>query len=86
LVEAVLSTAGHESRRRFDRPAGLTAREVDVLRLLARGSSPKEIADGLGMAPRPPGNHIEPIYPKFGAKNGVAAGLFAVEHGLLPES
>jgi HD-GYP domain-containing protein (c-di-GMP phosphodiesterase class II) len=85
VVEAVLSTAGHESRRRFDRPAGLTAREVDVLRLLARGSSTKEIADELGMAPKTAGNHIEHIYSKIGAKNRVAASLFAVEHGLLPE-
>src|SRR5499427_6341648 len=85
VVEAVLSTAGHESRRRFDRPAGLTAREVDVLRLLARGSSTKEIADELGMAPKTAGNHIEHIYSKIGAKNRVAASLFAVERGLLPE-
>jgi HD-GYP domain-containing protein (c-di-GMP phosphodiesterase class II) len=85
VVEAVLSTAGHESRRRFDRPAGLTAREVDVLRLLARGSSTKEIADELGMAPKTAGNHIEHIYSKIGAKNRVAASLFAVERGLLSE-
>ena len=67
------------------RAAGLTAREVDVLRLLARGSSTKEIADELGMAPKTAGNHIEHIYSKIGAKNRVAASLFAVERGLLPE-
>jgi HD-GYP domain-containing protein (c-di-GMP phosphodiesterase class II) len=85
IVEAVLSTAGHESRRRLDRPAGLTARELDVLRLAARGLSTKEIADHLEMSPKTAGNHIEHIYAKIGAKNRVSASLFAVEHGLLPE-
>jgi DNA-binding CsgD family transcriptional regulator len=85
IVEAVLSTAGHESKRRLDRPAGLTAREVDVLRLAARGLSTKEIAGRLDMSPKTAGNHIEHIYAKIGAKNRVSASLYAVEHGLLPE-
>jgi HD-GYP domain-containing protein (c-di-GMP phosphodiesterase class II) len=85
IVEAVLSAAGHRARQRRDGPAGLTAREVDVLRLLARGLSTKEIAERLVMSPKTAGNHIEHIYSKINAKNRVAASLFAATHGLLPE-
>jgi HD-GYP domain-containing protein (c-di-GMP phosphodiesterase class II) len=85
IVEAVLSVAGHRTRQRRDGPAGLTAREVEVLRLLARGLSTREIAEGLGVSPKTAGNHIEHIYGKINAKNRVGASLFAVQHGLLPE-
>jgi DNA-binding NarL/FixJ family response regulator len=85
IVEAVLSAAGHRTRQRRDGPAGLTAREVDVLRLLARGLSTKQIAERLVVSPKTASNHIEHIYGKINAKNRVAASLFAVEHGLLPE-
>ena len=63
----------------------MTAREVEVLRLLARGLSTKEIAKHLVVAPKTAANHIEHIYSKINARNRVAASLFAVEHGLLPE-
>jgi HD-GYP domain-containing protein (c-di-GMP phosphodiesterase class II) len=84
-VEAVLEAAGHRVPRRRARPAGLTAREVEVLRLLARGMSNKAIAAHLVIAPKTASNHIEHIYSKIDAPNRAAAGLFAVQHGLLPE-
>ena len=84
-VEAVLEAAGHRARRRREGPAGLTAREVEVLRLLARGLSTKQIAERLAMSPKTAGNHIEHIYTKIDATNRVTASLFAVQHGLLPE-
>jgi HD-GYP domain-containing protein (c-di-GMP phosphodiesterase class II) len=84
-VEAVLEAAGHRSRRRHERPAGLTAREIEVLQLLARGLSTKQIAGNLAMSPKTAGNHIEHIYAKIDATNRVTASLFAVQHGLLPE-
>ena len=65
-------------------PHGLTAREIDVLRLLARGLSSKEIAAQLVISPKTARNHIEHIYAKTGASNRAAASLFAVQHGLLP--
>jgi DNA-binding NarL/FixJ family response regulator len=71
--------------RRREGPAGLTAREVEVLRLLARGLSNKEIASRLVIAPKTVGNHVEHIYAKIGASNRAGAGLFALRHGLLPE-
>jgi HD-GYP domain-containing protein (c-di-GMP phosphodiesterase class II) len=84
-VEAVLSAAGHRVRRRREGPAGLTAREVEVLRLLARGLSNKEIAEQLVISPKTAGNHIEHIYAKIDASSRVAASMFAVQHALLPE-
>jgi HD-GYP domain-containing protein (c-di-GMP phosphodiesterase class II) len=84
-VDAVLAAAGHRVPRRRPRPAGLTDREVEVLRLLARGLTNKEIAAALVIAPKTAGNHVEHIYTKTGATNRAAAGLFAVQHGLLPE-
>jgi HD-GYP domain-containing protein (c-di-GMP phosphodiesterase class II) len=84
-AEAVLDAAGHRVRRRREGPAGLTAREVEVLRLVAQGLSTKEIAVRLGMSPKTAGNHIEHIYAKIDATNRVTASLFAVQHGLIPE-
>ncbi len=84
-VEAVLSAAGHPSLRRSDQPAGLTAREVDVLRLVARGMSSRQIADRLIISPKTARNHIEHIYIKIDASSRVTASLFAVRNGLLPD-
>jgi DNA-binding CsgD family transcriptional regulator len=84
-VDAVLKAAGHRVARRPEGPAGLTAREVEVLRLLARGLSNKEIARQLVITPKTAGNHVEHIYAKIQASTRAAAGLFAMQHGLLPE-
>src|SRR5690349_6090262 len=87
-VDAVLEAAGHRVPRRREAlagPAGLTAREVEVLVLLARGLSNKQIAGRLVITPKTAGNHVEHIYAKIGASNRAAAALFAVQHGLLPE-
>ena len=83
-VEAVLATAGHRADRRHSRPAGLSAREVQVLQLVARGLSSREIAERLTLSPKTVRNHTERIYAKTGTGNRVAASLFAVRHGLLP--
>jgi HD-GYP domain-containing protein (c-di-GMP phosphodiesterase class II) len=82
-VDAVLAAAGHEITRRAERPAGLTPREVEILRLLARGLLNKEIARRLGITPKTVGNHVEHIYAKIGVSTRAAAALFATEHGLL---
>ncbi len=67
-------------------PAGLTAREIEVLRLLSRGLSTKQIAQRLAISPKTASNHIEHIYAKIDATNRASASLFAVHHGLLPET
>jgi HD-GYP domain-containing protein (c-di-GMP phosphodiesterase class II) len=84
-VEAVLATAGHRVARRRQGPAGLTAREIDVLRLLARGMSSREIATRLVISPKTARNHIEHIYAKIGASSRAAASLYAMQHGLLSD-
>jgi DNA-binding CsgD family transcriptional regulator len=81
----VLAAAGHRVPRRLDRPAGLTAREVDVLRLVARGLSSKEVATRLVITPKTARNHIEHIYAKIGASNRAGASLFAIQNGLLTD-
>jgi HD-GYP domain-containing protein (c-di-GMP phosphodiesterase class II) len=83
-VEAVLAADGHAVSRRHSRPAGLTPREIEILRLIARGLSSREIADRLTLSAKTVRNHTEHIYAKTGAANRVTASLFAVEHGLLP--
>ena len=85
VVEAVLGAAGHRVSRRREGPAGLTPREVEVLILLARGLSNKEVARQLVISPKTAGNHIEHIYSKVGASSRAKASLFAMQHGLLPE-
>lgn len=82
-VAAVLGAAGHRVPRKREAPLGLTAREVEVLRLLARGLTNKDIAQVLVISPKTAGNHIEHIYTKIGASTRAAASLFAVQHGLL---
>lgn len=83
-VDGVLAAAGHRVVRRREGPAGLTSREVDVLRLLARGLSSKQIATELVISPKTARNHIEHIYAKIGTSSRATASLFAMQHGLLP--
>jgi HD-GYP domain-containing protein (c-di-GMP phosphodiesterase class II) len=60
-VEAVLAAAGHWVARRQVGVAGLTPREVEVLRPLARGLSSREIAARLVISHKTARNHIEHI-------------------------
>jgi HD-GYP domain-containing protein (c-di-GMP phosphodiesterase class II) len=80
---AVLTAAGHRPARRVARPAGLTSREVEVLRLLARGLSNREIASRLVISPKTVSHHVEHIYAKTGTTNRALASLFAAHHGLI---
>jgi HD-GYP domain-containing protein (c-di-GMP phosphodiesterase class II) len=82
-VNAVLTAAGH---RAFARPAavcGLTEREVEVLGLLARGRSNKEMARQLRISARTVGSHVEHIYAKIEVNTRGAAAMFAMRHGLV---
>ncbi|WP_415953447.1 HD domain-containing phosphohydrolase [Streptomyces sp. KLOTTS4A1] len=80
VVVAAGQAPGHPRPRR---PAGLTDREVDVIRLLARGRSNKEIANRLVISRRTAEHHVQHIYDKIGHSTRAAAALFAMEHDLL---
>lgn len=70
--------------RRQEWPAGLTDREVEVLRLMARGLSRRQAAEALFVSEGTIRSHLEHIYGKIGVSNRSAATLFAIEHRLLP--
>jgi HD-GYP domain-containing protein (c-di-GMP phosphodiesterase class II) len=83
-AEAVLAFAGHPSRRAPAKPlAGLTTREIEVLRLIAAGSTAKEVARKLRISPKTADHHVQAIYGKIGVASRAAAALYAVEQGLL---
>ncbi|TWP35923.1 HD domain-containing phosphohydrolase [Leekyejoonella antrihumi] len=82
-VDAVLRAAGHRVSVRTQWPAGLTAREVQVLQLVARGLSNRQIADELVISRKTVGNHVEHIYTKIGVSNRALASLFASRHALM---
>ncbi|HUG13775.1 MAG TPA: AAA family ATPase [Thermomicrobiales bacterium] len=63
-------------------PAGLTPREVDVLRLVAQGLTDAEVAERLYLARRTVNSHLTSIYTKLDVSNRAGATRFAVEHGL----
>lgn len=82
-VDAVLAAAGHRAPARRTWPGGLTAREVEVLGLLARGHSNREIGQRLVVTPKTAANHVEHIYAKLGVSSRAAATLYATQHGLM---
>jgi DNA-binding CsgD family transcriptional regulator len=82
-VECVLVAAGQRPRRRRPGVAGLTAREVDVLRLVARGLATKQIAAELVITPKTADSHIQHIYAKIGVSTRAAATVFAMRQELL---
>ena len=65
-------------------PAGLTSREVEVLRLASRGLTRRQIGDQLVITENTVRHHLEHIYSKTGTTTRVGATLFAMEHDLLP--
>jgi HD-GYP domain-containing protein (c-di-GMP phosphodiesterase class II)/DNA-binding CsgD family transcriptional regulator len=83
-VRAVIESAGLQTRTvRHVWPAGLTEREVEVLRLISRGHSNRVVAQHLGISAKTAGRHVENLYAKIGVSSRAAAALYAVEHDLL---
>ncbi len=68
---------------RLAHPAGLTAREIEVLRLVAGGLTDAQVAERLTLSPRTVSSHLYSIYSKLGVTSRTAATRFALEHALL---
>jgi HD-GYP domain-containing protein (c-di-GMP phosphodiesterase class II) len=86
-AQAVLEAAGHGKaavvKGRQANPGGLSRREVDVLRLAARGLTGKEIADKLFISPKTADHHIQHIYNKIGVSTRAAAALWATQNAVV---
>jgi DNA-binding CsgD family transcriptional regulator len=82
-VAAVLGSEGRLTSHRREWPAGLTGREVEILRLVARGLSNRQIASDLTISPKTANAHVEHIYTKLGVNSRALASLFAAKHGLI---
>jgi len=83
-VAAVVAAA--EGRSRLEKainPGGLTDREVEVLRLIARGHTNRVIGEELYISPKTVGRHVENIYVKIGVVTRAGAALYAMEQRLL---
>jgi DNA-binding CsgD family transcriptional regulator len=77
----VVAATGRPSRP--DRPGGLTAREVEVLRLVATGRSNRAIAEELTISEHTVARHLQNIYARLGVGSRTAAAAFAYEHDLV---
>jgi len=82
-VSAVLAAAGTTGSARRQRPSDLTARQLEVLRLVARGFSNRAIAERLVISPRTAERHVQDVFAKIGVSSRSGAALFAMEHGLV---
>jgi DNA-binding NarL/FixJ family response regulator len=80
---AVVAGAGLPRPRRAW-PCDLTDREVEVVRLAARGLSNREIAARLGVSDRTVGHHLAHVFDKTGRRTRAGVAVFVLEHGLLP--
>jgi HD-GYP domain-containing protein (c-di-GMP phosphodiesterase class II) len=84
VVAAVVEAAGQpRPRRAAARPAGLSDREIEILRLIAAGLSNPDIAKRLYISRRTAEHHVQNIYAKIGASSRAAATLFALEKDFL---
>jgi DNA-binding NarL/FixJ family response regulator len=71
------------TRKRGRGDHGLTAREVEVLRLIAHGRSNRQIASTLVISERTVARHVQNIFAKLGVSSRASASVFAAEHALL---
>jgi DNA-binding CsgD family transcriptional regulator len=77
-IEQLLDHPRRDSAQQTD----LTMRELEVLRLVARGMTDAEVADALFIGRRTVGAHLSSIYSKLGVRSRTEATRYAVEHDL----
>ncbi len=80
-VATGLRQLASELRRR--QAFGLTARELEIVRLVVSGHTNKQIADGLSIGENTVKSHLTHIFNKLGASNRIELALFAAHHRLL---
>jgi len=85
-VTAPAAPGHHRPRPHRDRPAGLSDREIAVLRLLARGQSNRDMAEQLYISHDTVKHHVQHIYNKVGVSTRAGAAMFAMEHNLLGQA
>ena len=83
LEQRVLALQQQPTAERDHYPAGLTAREVEVLRMVAEGKTNQDIAKALFRSVNTVANHVRNILAKIDAANRTEAAAFAARHGLL---
>jgi DNA-binding NarL/FixJ family response regulator len=81
-VDAVLASLGLPGATASTHAHGLSERELDVSRLLARGKSNKEIAAQLSISPRTVQVHVARIFEKLGVRSRAGAAIWLIEHDL----
>jgi DNA-binding NarL/FixJ family response regulator len=84
-AELVLGRVRQRGAEQEEEPGSLdqlSARELDVLRLIARGKENAEIAAALNISPRTAKNHVSNILAKLGLAGRVQAAIYAVRRGL----
>jgi len=87
-IRAVLVAAGHGEPagapvRRAKHPGGLSRREVDVLRLAAKGLTTRAIGERLFISPKTADHHIQHVYTKIGVSTRAAAALWAMQNAVI---
>jgi HD-GYP domain-containing protein (c-di-GMP phosphodiesterase class II)/DNA-binding CsgD family transcriptional regulator len=83
-ADAVLAAAGApRTSAHIPWPAGLSDREIEVLRLIARGCTNRQVAEALHLSAKTVGRHVENLYAKLGVHTRAGAAVFAMQHRLL---
>jgi len=87
-IRAVLVAAGHGEPaaapvRRAKHPGGLSRREVDVLRLAAKGLTTRQIGERLFISTKTADHHIQHVYTKIGVSTRAAAALWAMQNAVV---
>jgi len=87
-TRAILVAGGHgeptaRPPRRQKNPGGLSRREVDVLRLAAKGLTTREIGERLFISTKTADHHIQHVYVKIGVSTRAAAALWAMQNAVI---
>lgn len=86
IAGRVLAEFRHPSKKQEENVTGLAERDVEILRLLAKGLTNQEIAAGLSLAEKTVRNRLTLIFKQLQLENRTQAALFALRQGLVEDS